>query len=177
MAKRRNPTRLDIPNHAHFLTFSCYRRLPLFRNEEIRNAFETHLEHCRQSRSLAIHAWVLMPEHVHMVVTPGPEDSISSVLRSIKEPMARKCLARWRKLAAPVLTHLVDAQDAAHFWQRGGGYDRNIISPDEMAEKTKYIHDNPIRRGLVKQATDWKSSSARWYAGERNCTVQIRPAL
>ena len=50
-----------------------------------------------------------------------------------------------------------------HFWQRGGGYDRNVTEPSTLEKMMEYIHLNPVRRGLVEQATDWKWSSANWY--------------
>ena len=52
------------------------------------------------------------------------------------------------------------------FWQRGGGYDRNILSVDELHEKIKYIHNNPVRRELVTCPADWEWSSYRaWEHG------------
>ncbi|MBN2448608.1 MAG: hypothetical protein JXO22_17920 [Phycisphaerae bacterium] len=50
------------------------------------------------------------------------------------------------------------------FWQRGGGYDRNLFKPGEICEKINYLHDNPVRRGLVPRPQDWRWSSARHYA-------------
>jgi putative transposase len=52
------------------------------------------------------------------------------------------------------------------FWQRGGGYDRNIRTVKEMHEKIAYIHANPVRRGLVERVADWPWSSWRaWDEG------------
>jgi putative transposase len=52
------------------------------------------------------------------------------------------------------------------FWQPGGGYDRNVIEPYTLAEMIEYIHANPVRRGLVKKAEDWKGSRAGWFEGK-----------
>ena len=86
-------------------------------------------------------------------------------------------LKRWRKLEAAVLARLLDSRRLSHFWQRGGGYDRNIITDAELFEKIAYIHANPVRRGLVGQELDWPWSSARWYSLDRNGPVQIDPFL
>jgi putative transposase len=51
------------------------------------------------------------------------------------------------------------------FWQPGGGYDRNIEKPSTLLKMIDYIHMNPVRRGLVERAVDWKWSSAAWYEG------------
>ncbi len=82
-------------------------------------------------------------------------------------------LDRWRTLEAPILPRLLDSNGHSHFWQRGGGYDRNIVTESELFEKVEYIHQNPVRRGLVKRSTDWPWSSARWYAGDRSGPVTI----
>jgi len=105
-----------------------------------------------------------MPEHFHLLIMPDPPGvTVTNVLRAIKPPFAARVLKRWRQLDAPVLSRLVDAQGRRHFWQRGGGYDRNIYSHRQLAAKIDYIHANPARRGLVTGPTDWPWSSARAY--------------
>ncbi|MGO9146978.1 MAG: hypothetical protein ACLQDF_11475 [Desulfomonilia bacterium] len=56
-----------------------------------------------------------------------------------------------------------DGRREFRFWQAGGGYDRNIENPKTLIQMIDYIHQNPVRRGLVEQAADWKWSSASWY--------------
>jgi len=73
---------------------------------------------------------------------------------------------------APILERLVDARGTRRFWQRGGGYDRNIHSDTEFDEKIGYIHMNPVRAGLVKTPADWAWSSARWWDGEREGQIE-----
>jgi len=52
-----------------------------------------------------------------------------------------------------------------HFWQDGGGYDRNIRNAKALRDIFTYIHNNPVKRGLVSRQEDWKWSSARDWAG------------
>ncbi|MCA8990243.1 MAG: hypothetical protein KDA78_21525, partial [Planctomycetaceae bacterium] len=60
------------------------------------------------------------------------------------------------------------------FWQRGGGYDRNLRSTSDVHEKIRYIHENPVRRGLCQFPSDWKWSSAHaWETGE-NTPLEIQ---
>ena len=61
-----------------------------------------------------------------------------------------------------------DGQASYRFWQRGGGYDRNLWSPEEIHEKIHYIHANPVRRGLVVRPEDWPWSSVHDYTGSTN---------
>ena len=126
--------RTNHPNHARYLTFSTYRSLELFGTDELRDAFAGQLRRTQELRDFRLYAWVLMPNHVHMLIRdPGGE--VEGVLRSLKAAVARKILSRWRELDASVLGRLVDEQGRTRFWQRGGGYDRNIVSDEEFDEK------------------------------------------
>ncbi len=157
--------RVEKPTESRFLTFSCYNRLPLFQNDAVKDRFALHLDETRQAFGFRLIAWVIMPEHVHLLVLPElPESPVPPILQYLKQRHARDILSRWRQIDAPVLHRLTDSRGETRFWQRGGGYDRNIRSRKELNEKIKYIHENPIRRGLVARATDWIWSSARSYA-------------
>ncbi len=59
------------------------------------------------------------------------------------------------------------------FWQPGGGYDRNVIERHTVQEMIDYIQANPMRRGLVQRAIDWRWSRARWYAGIRPVPIEM----
>jgi putative transposase len=61
------------------------------------------------------------------------------------------------------------------YWQKGPGYDRNLSSQEAVLSSIDYIHNNPVTRGLVEQATDWRWSSARWYASDRQIVDQELP--
>jgi putative transposase len=173
---RKRLRRFEIAGHARFLTFSCFQALPLFNNDRIKDAFAEHLEQVRQRGGCAVHAWVIMPEHVHLVITPAlPEWTIVRSLLALKRPFAQKVIARWRELRAPILNRICDSRGTFRFWQRGGGYDRNIVTPEELIEKIEYVHANPVRRQLVSLAGEWRWSSAAWYEGNRDGPVTIDP--
>ncbi len=171
---RKRLRRYEALNHARFLTFSTYTRLPLFQIDTIRGLFAGHLARARDRDGFRLLAWVVMPEHIHLIIWQG-ESPITRSLLALKSGFAREVLGRWRELDAPVLARLTDAQGRQRFWQRGGGYDRNIRDEDELREKITYIHNNPVKRGLVGRPTDWAWSSARWYDGDRDGPVPIDP--
>ena len=58
-----------------------------------------------------------------------------------------------------------DGRVEHRFWEQGGGYDRNILEARIAWASVAYIHNNPVRRGLVATAEEWPWSSAAWYAG------------
>jgi hypothetical protein len=78
--------------------------------------------------------------------------------------VAEAVLRRWKALRASILQR-IEHGAGYRFWQTGGGYDRSLITPEDVREKIEYLHNNPVRRGIVATATDYEWSSARWYAG------------
>ena len=156
--------RFDIAGHARFETFSCYRRMALLGDPLSRDAFVEHLEIQRERLGFDVIAWVVMPEHVHLVVVPV-DGNMGPVLRGVKQGFEQRMIKRWRSVDATVLGSLVDPRGKTRFWQRGGGYDRNVRDLDELREKVKCIHENPVKSGFVEQAEDWVWSSARDYLG------------
>jgi len=152
--------RFEVKNHVRFLTFSCYHRLPLFNNDAIKTAFLEHLVQSKKRQQFDLYAWVVMPEHVHLLLRPDlPSHPVPDILQDIKGGFSNLVCGRWRKKNAPILNRIRDPRGKIHFWQVGGGYDRNIITDDELREKFDYIHQNPVRRQLVDNPLNWRWSS------------------
>ncbi|MFN0131167.1 MAG: REP-associated tyrosine transposase [Phycisphaerales bacterium] len=168
--------RVERPNDVRFLTFSCNHRLSLFSNAKVCDTFADHLDAARLKHNFHLYAWVIMPEHVHLLLWPClPAHPVAAVLHDLKRAFAAEVIRRWRGLNAPILTRLETKRGHIRFWQTGGGYDRNIFTTEEFNEKLRYIHLNPVTRGLVVRPEDWKWSSARWYAGDRTSPVSLDP--
>ncbi len=168
----------NTPGEAHELTFSCFRRLPLLSKDRSRQWFIEALDQARQRRDFFLWAYVIMPEHVHVIVWPRqPVYEIRLIRTALKIPVQRKALAYLRRQAPEFLEQLRDSQPNGEvhyrFWQRGGGYDRNILEVTTLHTMMDYIHNNPVRRGLVSQPTDWPWSSARFYAGSEDATLRM----
>ena len=156
--------RLNIPGHAHELTFSCYRNQPNLTIEGAKEALAMAIEKAAITHQFSLWAYVFMPDHVHMMIFPKVESySISDILKSIKQPVSISVIYRLKKMNSPILANLKTGLERPpyRFWQDGGGYDRNYWSTEEIREKIEYIHNNPVRKGLVDTAVDWEWSSAR----------------
>ena len=99
-----------------------------------------------------------------MIVCPlNPESDVAWYLKSIKQSVSRKA-ANWLKNHDPQWYRRLSGDSGTfRFWQPGGGYDRNINASGTLHKMIEYIHHNPVRRGLVEKAVDWKWSSAGWY--------------
>ncbi|QEH35097.1 hypothetical protein OJF2_36420 [Aquisphaera giovannonii] len=116
-----------------------------------------------------------MPEHAHLVVFPRrPEYDMGDILRAIKEPVGRQAVAFIKEHAPrwlPRISRQRGEKRERLFWQSGGGHDRNIRKPKVLMAMIHYIHENPVRRGLVGRAADWRWSSAGWFEGEPTCDL------
>jgi putative transposase len=161
----------DDPGHAHELTFSCYKRYPFLKAERTCRWLADAIGQARAKLGFALWSYVFMPDHVHLIVHPGSQScGISSLLRAIKEPVGRKAaqfLVRHAPEWLPRVTQRRGDREERHFWQPGGGYDRNIVEPKTLMSMIDYIHLNPVRKGLVERATLWYWSSAAWFDGSR----------
>ena len=175
---RKAMKRREIVGGIRFLTFSCQRRLPLFSNPVVAQVFVGAMVRVRERSGLELFAWVVMPEHVHLLVRPPMAESgadLARPLKSLKTSVSRRALARWSELDAPILRKLDDGHGRARFWQKGGGFDRNVRDRVEFCRQVRYIHRNPVERGLVEQREDWKWSSVRWWMGLREGEVECDP--
>jgi putative transposase len=173
--KRRR--RYNEPGQPRELTFSCYRRIPSLSRERACEWFRQALEVARAKFGFQLWAYVLMPDHVHLLVNPGDAaEDMSRFLQAVKEPVARQAIAYLKANAPQWLPRLTvqEGDRVRHrFWQPGGGYDRNITSSETLRAMIEYIHANPVRRGLVSRIEDWEWSSARWYAGIRPVRIEM----
>lgn len=169
-SRRKQCRRYDIPGDAHFVTFSCFRRIPLLSRERSCCWFIEALQLGRAREMYHLWAYVIMPEHVHLVLWPRNGTQISAILKSVKQSFSRRALLWIRANEPAFLERLLDVRPGGRqsyrCWQRGGGYDRNLRSAADIHEKIDYVHSNPVRRGLVESASEWRWSSCRaWETG------------
>jgi putative transposase len=147
--------RFQNTGQTHFITFSCYHRRPMFTTEAIRRLFESALERVRRNFYLRVYAYVVMPEHIHLLVSEPQRGPLADALKSLKQSISRR---------------LISNDD--HFWQKRY-YDFNIRNHPQFVEKIRYIHRNPVNRGLCERPEDWEWSSFRHYATGCKGRVEI----
>ncbi len=102
--QRKQLRRSERDGDVRYITFSTYKRLPLLGHGAIRDLFVEHLSRVRVEHDLALYAWVVMPEHVHLVVRPA--QGWAPVATSLKTEVSKDVLARWRELDAPILERI-----------------------------------------------------------------------
>jgi putative transposase len=165
--KRR--TTFDIEGHAHELTFSTYRRLQVFDDPKSIQIFLYSLAKAKEIHRFELWAFVVMPEHVHLLVYPSTGTTVAQILRAVKQPSANRILNHLRETESALYDKLQVTSNHGkierRLWQAGGGYDRNVVSEKAARAMVDYIHQNPVRRGLVESPQEWQWSSYSAYAG------------
>ncbi|MEP0848261.1 MAG: transposase [Phycisphaerae bacterium] len=164
--RRKRLRRADVPGEARFLTFSCFRRQPFLSRDRACDWFIQALDRARTTHGFDLWAYVIMPEHAHVLVYPGDAPHrMADFLYTLKKSVSRRALEFVRKAAPQFLARMRDRQPngtvSYRFWQRGGGYDENLFTSTKVWQKIDYIHENPVRRGLCAHPSDWKWSSFR----------------
>ncbi len=170
------------PGDCHELTFSCYRREQLLVDDVWRRMLCESIERAMTGHNCRLVAFVLMPDHVHLLVYPtDPEPDLDGLLFAIKRPYSFRIKQLLIESNDPLLEHLTirERPDKLTFryWQEGPGYDRNLRTEAAVLAAIDYIHMNPVRRGLVQRASDWKWSSARWYESDGKLIDPDLPTL
>ena len=137
----------------HFLTFSCHDRLPYLSTSATREIFEHSLEQMRRRYVFHVFGYVIMPEHVHLLVSEPKRGMLDRAIQALKTSISKQ---------------------SAHcpFWLVRY-YDFNVHSEEKRVEKLRYMHRNPVARGLVARPEEWKWSSFRHYLTGEPGTVEI----
>jgi putative transposase len=137
----------------HFIPFSCYRREPRLNTARARDRFEHELERTRRWYGFFITAYVVMPEHVHLLISEPERKTLPIALQMLKQNVAL-------------------ALGPGRFWQ-ARYYDYLVYSGKKRDEKMQYIHRNPVTRELVARPEDWRWSSFRNHATGVEGAVEI----
>ena|ERR1035437_9518208 len=137
----------------HFISFTCYHRFHHLGTAQARELFERSLESMRRRYDFVVYGYVVMPEHVHLLVSEPKKALLSKAIQALK------------------LSVSVQSRERP-FWQ-ARYYDFNVHNEEKRVEKLRYMHRNPVKRGLVEKPEDWPWSSFRHYMTAIEGTVEI----
>lgn len=168
----------NTPGDAHSITFSCFRRQQFLRRKPACLWLADAINNASAKYDFAVWAFVIMPEHVHLLLCPRQNEyDISRILSGIKQSVSKRAIHHVRTTRGTIPASMLDVQPSgrrvARFWQRGGGYDRNLWSPKHIWESVDYIHANPVRRRLCDADVDWAWSSARMFCGDHDRPIRL----
>ncbi|MHC2067972.1 REP-associated tyrosine transposase [Bremerella sp. T1] len=156
--------------YIHFVTFSCYKRRQVLRFDQANRVVLSCLNRSLQFFRGDCLGFVLMPDHVHLLVWFPEKNQLADFLHD------------WKQQSSHFIKRQVNKHKWSFFkqvppddpiWQKRY-YSFEIYDPDKVEEKLAYMHQNPVRAGLSDFPCDWKWSSARWYENGRSVGVPIR---
>lgn len=179
--RRKKVQHFDEPSDAHFLTFSCYRRMTLLSKDRTRWWLADAISAAREKHRFDLWAWVFMPEHVHLLIWPRHAGyKIDGILANVKRPVGQNSI-RWLKRNCPTFLSRLTVRNRNRtyhrFWQAGPGQDRNVFDVATAYQIVEYIHNNPVQRGLVTRPEAWPWSSAADWAGKEDAILKIDRSL
>jgi REP-associated tyrosine transposase len=151
--------RYQHTRQGHFLTWSCYGRQPLLASAGRGGLFLSILEEVRSRYRFVVMGYVVMPEHVHMLVSEPEHGTLAIAIQVLKQRTARRLLSR-------------SDDGEQHFWLKRY-YDFSVWSEEKRAEKLNYMHQNPVQRGLVTSPELWAWSSYRFYVFSEDGPVKL----
>jgi putative transposase len=147
--------RFQRSRQSHFVTFGCFHGRCLFAEPVNKLFFEQALERARTAFDVEIYGYVVMPDHVRLLMGEPRGGLLSEALKSLKQGVARRLVGK-----------------AEHFWQKRY-YDFNVRDEEQFKEKLRYIHRNPVQGELCESPEDWEWSSFRHYATGVEGRVEI----
>ena len=165
----------DHDGRVRFITFSCHERLPILTNNVFRETVAQSIEDGRTKCGFKLLAYVIMPEHVHLVMWPKEESKVGIVVGWMKQKAARGIAKVLREARSPLLDRLAVTRDQVKklaLWQRRC-FDHNCRDTESVWEKVQYCHNNPVKRGLVRDPSRWRFSSFNWYQGVLDVPLEI----
>jgi putative transposase len=141
---------------SHFINFSCYRRETHLQNRVLADIFLRSLQYIRTRYGFRVYGYVVMPEHVHLLISEPEVATVANAIQALKISVAR--YARTLGISP--------------FWQKRY-FDHNVRTHRSFLDKLRYIHRNPVKRQLCAKPEDWPWSSFRHYSFAEVGIVEI----
>ena len=166
--------------YVYFVTFTLTDWLPVFISPEPINIVIESLNFCIEKKFLRVHSFVIMPNHLHLIVSDQNYDNqrLQNALTEFRKYTGNR-LAKYIDNALPDSLSIVIRNQAVkdrirQVWQPGW-HAEALATEKFLTQKINYIHENPARKGLVRSATDWLHSSASYWINGEESEVPIAP--
>ena len=161
----------------YFITDTVVDWVDVFTRPIYKQIIVDSLKFCQQEKGLSIHAWVLMSNHFHAIVSSKSSNKISDILRDFKKFTSKEIVKaileypqesrkKWLLNRFEYAGRDDNKITNYKFWQDGN--DAQLLFSDKfIMQKLNYIHQNPVRAQIVSKAEDYLYSSAMNYAGTK----------
>ena len=165
--------RISEQDELHYVTFQIVKRIDIFTRQIYRDIIIDSLRYSQQNKALEVYVYVIMSNHVHLLIRCG-KGRLSDTIREIKSYTARKIIEKINTEAESRREWILNIfgfcakqhkrNEQYQIWTHEN-HAEIIYSNSFMDQKINYIHENPVRAGIVEQSEDYIYSSARNYAG------------
>lgn len=166
----------DTIQGTYFLTLTVVDWVDVFTRPVYRQIFTDSLYYCITCKGLEVYAWVLMSNHAHLVAAAQQGFKLSDIMRDMKKYTSKKIVGEiqianesrreWMLYRFEYSGKFDPKIKNYRFWQEGN-FPRECISDKMLRQKIDYVHENPVRAGIVSAAHHYLHSSAMDYAGEK----------
>jgi REP element-mobilizing transposase RayT len=165
---------ITAQDQPHFVTLQVVEWVDIFTRQKYRDILIENLAYCQKHKGLELFGWVIMSNHIHLIARCEKE-GLSNVLRDFKSYTSKKILEEIDTSEESRKEWMLKIfKDAAFKHKRNADYQfwthenhaEQLFSNKFLEQKLNYIHQNPVRAGIVIKAEDYKYSSARDYADE-----------
>ena len=165
-------------NEPHYVTFTIVDSVDVFTRRAYRDVVVDSLNYCIANKGLKVYAWFIMSNHIHAILSAEDGYSLSAIIRDFKKHTAKQVLhfiekepeSRWEwklhrfEWAGKTVARITKYR----FWQKENhAIHMNPLFPGMFSQKLNYIHDNPVRAGIVDMPAEYLYSSARDYEGSK----------
>jgi REP element-mobilizing transposase RayT len=170
-------------NAIHFLTFATVQWVDVFTRTAYADIAVESLIFCQDNKGLNVHAWCIMSNHVHLIVSAREGHTLSDIIRDFKKFTAQRILAaiennpsesrkNWMLWLFKSAGQRNKRNDMYQFWQQDN-HPEECTTAEMLESKLTYVHENPKRAGLVRQEWDYVYSSAIDYYTNQKGLLKI----
>ena len=167
---------------AHFVTFSLVGWIDVFSRECYKEIFVNSLKYCQEHKGLTLHAWVIMTNHVHLIIS-SQTNKIEDIVRDLKKYTSKKIIAaiqenptesrkEWMMNLFSFAGKSNSNNKDYQFWKQDY-HPIELNSSEKLKERLDYLHENPVRSGLVWEPWHYKYSSAIDYYTNEHGLLKI----
>ncbi|MBQ1653463.1 MAG: transposase [Bacteroidales bacterium] len=175
-----NGCQIRKQDETYFITLTVVNWIDVFTRRMYRDIVVENLRYCQKNKGLEIFAFVIMTNHIHLIVR-CQNGNLSSVIRDFKSYIAKRVLEtiaecaesrrEWMLKMFAMSASRNKRNEKYQFWKQDN-HPELLYSSRFIDEKVNYIHENPVKAGFVSNAEDYEYSSARWFAG-KDCALEV----
>jgi len=167
----------------HFITFSVVQWVDVFTRSQYADILVESLVFCQKNKGLKIHAWCIMSNHVHLIVSTAEPFKLSDVLRDLKKFTSRNIIQaiqenekesrkRWMLWIFKSAGENNNRNEIYQFWNQEN-HPIECSTKEILESKMKYLHENPVRARMVQEEGDYVYSSGMDYYNNRKGLIEL----